>query len=41
MFHFEPLTTYDSLRTRFANEKVFLKTINTLAELDHGKSIKD
>jgi hypothetical protein len=41
MFHVEPLTTYDSLRTRFANEKVFLKTVNALAELDHGKSIKD
>ena len=35
-----PEPVYSSLRTRFANEKVFLEVIESLLELDHGKSLK-
>jgi transposase InsO family protein len=41
IFHIEPISTYDNLRTRFANEKTFLSVVNALAELDHGKSIRE
>jgi hypothetical protein len=33
--------TYTDLRTCFANEKIFLTIIDALAELDHGKSIRE
>jgi hypothetical protein len=41
IFQIESLPTYDALRTRFANEKLFLNAIDALAELDHGKSIRE
>jgi hypothetical protein len=33
-------STYGALRTRFVNEKVFMEIIDSLLELDHGKSLK-
>ena len=33
-------STYGALRTRFANERVFIEIIDSLLELDHGKSLK-
>jgi hypothetical protein len=33
-------STYGALRTRFANEKVFIEIIDSLLELDHGRSLK-
>ena len=33
-------STYSELRTRFADEKVFLEVINSMLELGHGKSLK-
>jgi len=41
IFHIEPISTYNDLRTRFTNEKTFLSVVNALAELDHGKSIRE
>ena len=35
-----PGPTYDTLRTRFANEKVFIEVIDSILELDHGKSLR-
>jgi hypothetical protein len=35
----QPESTYSALHTRFANENVFLEVINSILELDHGKSI--
>jgi hypothetical protein len=31
---------YAALRTRFAEEKVFIEVIDSLLELDHGSSLK-
>ena len=33
-------STYSELRTRFADKKVFLEVIDSMLELDHGKSLK-
>jgi hypothetical protein len=33
-------STYGALRTRFAKEKVFIEIVDSLLELDHGKSLK-
>jgi hypothetical protein len=33
-------STYNALRTRFAEEKVFLEVIDSLLRLDHGKSLR-
>jgi hypothetical protein len=41
IFQIESISTYNNLRTRFANEKAFLSVINALAELDHGRSIRE
>jgi RNase H-like domain found in reverse transcriptase/Reverse transcriptase (RNA-dependent DNA polymerase) len=41
IFQIESLPTYDALRNRFANEKIFLNVIEALAELEHGKSIRE
>jgi transposase InsO family protein len=41
IFHIEPISTYNNLRARFANEKTFLSIVNALAELDHGNSIRE
>ena len=41
IFQIEVPQTYTDLRRRFANEKIFLTVINALAELDHGKSIRE
>jgi hypothetical protein len=34
VFHIESLSTYNTLRTRFADEKLFLSVVNALAELE-------
>jgi hypothetical protein len=36
----QPESMYTALRARFANEKVFIEIINSILELDHGKSLK-
>jgi hypothetical protein len=36
--HPEPI--YEALRTRFANERVFIEVIDSMLELDHGKSLR-
>ena len=36
----QPESTYEALRTRFANEKVFIEVIDSILELDHGKSLQ-
>jgi hypothetical protein len=41
IFQIESLPIYDALRNRFANEKIFLNAIEALAELEHGKSIRE
>jgi hypothetical protein len=33
-------STYSALRTRFAEEKVFIEVIDSILELDHGKSLR-
>ena len=33
-------STYETLRTRFADEKVFIEVIDSLLELDQGKSVR-
>ena len=33
-------STYDTLRTRFAHEKVFIEVIDSILELDHGMSLR-
>ena len=33
-------STYAALRTRFAEEKVFIEVVDSLLELDHGSSLK-
>ena len=33
-------STYSTLRTRFADENVFLEVIDSILELDHGKSLR-
>ena len=35
----QPELTYEALRMCFAKEKVFIKIINSLLELDHGESL--
>jgi hypothetical protein len=35
-----PESAYNALRTRFADEKVFLEVIDSILELDHGKSLR-
>ena len=35
------MPTYDALKNRFANERIFLNVIEALAELEHGKSIRE
>ena len=32
-------STYSALRTRFADEKVFIEVVDSMLELDHGKSL--
>jgi hypothetical protein len=41
IFQIESLPIYEALRNRFANEKMFLNIIEALAELEHGKSIRE
>ena len=41
IFQIESLPTYDALKNRFANEKIFLNVIEALAKLEHGKSIRE
>ena len=41
IFQIESPSTYDALKSRFANEKIFLNAIEALAELDQGKSIRE
>ena len=36
----QPEATYNSLRTRFANENVFIEVIDSMLKLDHGKSLR-
>ena len=36
----QPESTYSALRTRFAEENVFLEVIDSMLELDHWKSIR-
>jgi hypothetical protein len=36
----QPESTYSALRERFVNESVFLEVIDSLLELDHGKSLR-
>ena len=35
----QQVATYEALRTRFADEKVFLEVIDSMLELDQGKSL--
>ena len=35
-----PESIYTALRTRFANEKVFIEIIDSMLDLDHGKSLR-
>ena len=41
IFQIESPPIYDALRSRFTNEKIFLNIIDALAELEHGKSIRE
>jgi hypothetical protein len=36
----QPESTYEVLRTRFAKETVFIEVIDSILELDHGKSLR-
>jgi hypothetical protein len=36
----QPESTYNTLRTCFAEEKVFIEVIDSILELDHGKSLR-
>jgi hypothetical protein len=36
----QPDSTYSALRTRFADEKVFIEVIDSILELDHGQSLR-
>ena len=35
-----PESTYNTLRTRFVDKKVFIEVIDSMLELDHGKSLQ-
>jgi hypothetical protein len=41
IFQTESPPIYDALRSQFTNEKIFLNIIDALAELEHGKSIRE
>lgn len=41
LFNVSPTTEFSNLRTRFANEPIFLQVIDALLNLDHGKTVRE